>query len=76
MDQRDEVAAAALFVVKRFAPKLRTNPAEVHAWVATLDAEQLRTLLCVALALVPPGPVDPWWRRKGAVTVIPGEVAA
>jgi hypothetical protein len=62
-EARDERAQAALIAVKRYAGKLRTDPAEVHAALAGLDPDRLRTLLCVALALVPPGPVDPWWQR-------------
>lgn len=65
LEARDDRAQAALLAVKRYAPKLRTDPAEVAAWTGRLDAGQLRTLLHVALALVPPGPVDAWWQRRG-----------
>lgn len=81
IEDRDDRAQAALLAVKRYAPKLRTDPAEVHAWLAGLDPDRLRTLLCVALALVPPGPVDPWWQRDRDViayrrAVLLGEEAA
>ncbi|MGI5245053.1 hypothetical protein [Dactylosporangium sp. CA-139066] len=80
-DERDEIASAAIFAVKRHAAQLRTDPAAVNVWLYGLDEYQLRTMLGAALALVPPGPVaDLWWQRDGDVhahrrAILLGEVA-
>lgn len=65
-EEQDERAAAAIFAVKRHAAQLRTDPAAANAWLHKLNEYELRTMLGAALALVPSGPVDPWWQRRGA----------
>lgn len=64
----DVKATACLDLVRRLAADQRRSPQSVWPRVAALGRLDLEQAFCVALALVPAGPVDAWWDR-GDLTV-------